>query len=252
MNDVFPIGVQSFAPLYQEVRRLLTQSLAEGEWQPGQALPSESKLAQRYHVSIGTIRRAIDDLVVEQILVRQQGRGTFVGTHTPKRKLYHFFHIVREDGVKELPEPETIEFSRDRADEDTAKRLNLLPGERIIRMVNLQRLGKQTVSVDHIVLSHDRFRDLSEKIVRERDGTLYSLYQTRYGINIVRAQERLRATLCERDTARLLGVPTGAPVLEINRMAMTYHNTPVELRRSLVNTRGHEYWNELGKLDRRI
>ena len=252
MNDVFPIGVQSFAPLYQEVRRLLTQSLSEGEWQPGQALPSESKLAQRYHVSIGTIRRAIDDLVVEQILVRQQGRGTFVGTHTPKRKLYHFFHIVREDGVKELPEPETIDFSRDRADEDTAKRLNLLPGERIIRMVNLQRLGRQTVAVDHIVLSHDRFRDLSEKIVRERDGTLYSLYQTRYGINIVRAQERLRAALCERDTARLLGVPTGAPVLEINRTAMTYHNTPVELRRSVVNTKGHEYWNELGKIDRRI
>ncbi len=252
MNDVFPIGVQSFAPLYQEVRRLLTQSLSEGEWQPGQALPSESKLAQRYHVSIGTIRRAIDDLVVEQILVRQQGRGTFVGTHTPKRKLYHFFHIVREDGVKELPEPETIDFSRDRADENTAKRLNLLPGERIIRMVNLQRLGRQTVAVDHIVLSHDRFRDLSEKIVRERDGTLYSLYQTRYGINIVRAQERLRAALCERDTARLLGVPTGAPVLEINRTAMTYHNTPVELRRSVVNTKGHEYWNELGKIDRRI
>ncbi len=252
MNDLFPIGVQSFAPLYQEVRRLLTHSLAEGEWQPGQALPSESKLAQRYHVSIGTIRRAIDELVVEQILVRQQGRGTFVGTHTPKRKLYHFFHIVREDGVKELPEPETIDFSRDRADEDTARRLNLLPGERIIRMVNLQRLGARTVSVDQIVLAHDRFRDLSEKIVCERDGTLYSLYQTRYGINIVRAQERLRATLCDRDAAKLLGVPPGAPVLEINRTAMTYHNTPVELRRSLVNTKAHEYWNELGKLDRRI
>jgi GntR family transcriptional regulator len=99
MNDLFATGTQAFAPLYKEVRNLLTQGLAQGEWKPGEALPSESKLAQRFHVSIGTIRHAIDELVAEQILVRHQGRGPFVATHTPKRMLIAF-HIVGEDGVK--------------------------------------------------------------------------------------------------------------------------------------------------------
>lgn len=251
MNDLLATGTHAFAPLYKEVRDLLTQGLARGEWKPGEALPSESKLAQRFHVSIGTIRHAIDELVAEQILVRHQGRGTFVATHTPKRMLYRFFHIVGENGVKESPVSEMVSFARDRADEEEAKRLNLLPGERVIRIVNLQRLGATPVAVDHMVLSHGRFPDLSEKILRERDDTNYSLYQTRYRINIVRAHERLRATLCDRGTAKLLKIDAGAPLLEINRTAMTYHNTPVELRRSLVNTAAHEYWNDLGRNDPR-
>lgn len=251
MNDLFTTGTHAFAPLYKEVRNLLTQGLAQGEWKPDEALPSESKLAQRFHVSIGTIRHAIDELVAEQILVRHQGRGTFVAAHTSKRMLYRFFHIAGEDGEKESPESEMVSFARDRADTEEAKRLNLLAGERVIRIVNLQRLGATPVAVDYMVLSHARFPDLTEKMLREREETNYSLYQTRYGINIVRAHERLRATLCDKDTARLLGLKPGAPVLEINRTALSYHNTPVELRRSLVNTAAHEYWNELGKPDPR-
>src|SRR3990172_6841320 len=247
MNDLFATGTQAFAPLYKEVRNLLTQGLADGEWKPGEALPSESKLSQRFHVSIGTIRHAIDELVAEQILVRHQGRGTFVATHTPRGMLFRFFHIVAEDGAKESPETEMVSFTRDRADEEEAKRLNLLAGERVIRIVNLQLLGARPIAVDHMVLSHARFPGLTEKILREREDTNYSLYQTRYGINVVRAHERLRAALCDRNTAKLLGLKPGAPVLEINRTAMSYHNTPVELRRSLVNTAAHEYWNELGK-----
>ena len=146
MNSALRTGVETFAPLYVEVKRLITQGLIEAEWEPGAALPSETRLAQRYHVSIGTIRRAVDELVAEQILVRQQGRGTFVPTHDPKRLLFHFFHIVRTDGVKHLPETETLAFERDRADTTIARRLNLLPGERVIRLRNLLRLaGEPTI-----------------------------------------------------------------------------------------------------------
>ena len=247
MSDSLQNGVEPFAPLYVEVKRLITQGLIEREWQAGAVLPSETRLAQRYRVSIGTIRRAVDELVAEQILVRQQGRGTFVATHDPKRLLFHFFHIVRSDGVKGLPETEMIAFERDRADAGIARRLNLLPGERVIRIRNLLRLASEPIILDEIVLSQARFPDLNEKIFRERDATIYSLYQTRYGINIVRAAERLRATIADRTAAKLLKLSPGAPLLEIVRTAMTYHNTPVELRRSLVNTAEHEYWSDLGK-----
>jgi len=128
-----------------------------------------------------TIRRAIDELVAEQILVRQQGRGTFVAVHTPKQMLFRFFHLVTKDGVKESPETRTVAFSRDRASEPEARRLNLLSGERIIRVVNLELLASSPVAVDHIVLAQDRFPDLTEKIMRERDNTTYSLYQTATG-----------------------------------------------------------------------
>ena len=247
MKDALHTGVETFSPLYVEVKRLITQALIEAEWQAGDALPSETKLAQRYRVSVGTIRRAVDELATEQILVRQQGRGTFVATHSPKRLLYHFFHIVRDDGVKELPEIETLSFERARADVEAARRLNLLPGERVLNIRLRLRLSGQPIVIDEMVLSQARFPDLTERVFGEREATIYSLYQTRYGINIVRAAERLRAVLADRTVAKLLGVAAGAPLLEINRTAMTYHNTPVELRRSLVNTAQHEYRSDLGK-----
>ena len=250
MNDPFAPGTHAFAPLYKEVRKLLTQSLADGEWKPGEALPSESKLSQRFHVAIGTVRRAIDELVAEHILVRQQGRGTFVATHTPKRMLYRFFHIVGEDGCKEFPESEMVAFTRDRADEEEAKRLNLLPGARVIRIVNLQHLGGKCRSRWTTWCS----RTIASPISPRR---FCATATTRIIPSTRRATESMwcapmsgcaprSATGTRRSCS---GSKAGTPLLEINRTAMTYHNTPVELRRSLVNTAAHEYWNDLGKPD---
>ena len=130
-------------PLYKEVKRLLTQSLAEGEWQPGVALPSETRLGERYRVSIGTVRKAIDELVAERILVRHQGRGTFVASHNARRTLFHFFHIVPAEGGKEQPETELLSFERAKADAGSAARLNIARGATVFRIRNLLRLGGQ-------------------------------------------------------------------------------------------------------------
>jgi len=240
-------GTQTFAPLYKEVKRLLTHSLQQAEWQPGAALPSETRLAERFRVSIGTIRKAVDELVAEQVLVRQQGRGTFVATHNPSRLLFQFLRIVREDGEKQLPEPDLLAFEKGRAESHEARLLAIEPGDRVIRIRNLLRLAGEPIVLDDIVLAQARFPDLTEKVFRGRGSTIYSLYQTRYGINIVRASERLRAAAADRAAARILKLAPGAPVLEINRVAMTYHDAPVELRRSRVNTTHHEYAAQLGK-----
>jgi GntR family transcriptional regulator len=234
-------------PLYKEVKHLLTQSLAAGEWQPGVALPSETRLAARYRVSIGTVRKAIDDLVAERILVRHQGRGTFVASHNARRQLFHFFHIVPAGGGKEQPQSELLSFARARADADSAKRLDIAPGAAVFRIRNLLRLSGRPVVLDHITLAAERFPRLSEKVFRERDSTIYQLYQERYGINVVRSAERLSAALADRPSARLLGVAPGAPLLRIRRIALTYHDVPVELRTSLVNTAQYEYFSDLGK-----
>ena len=234
-------------PLYKEVKRLLTQSLAAGEWQAGVALPSETRLAERFRVSIGTVRKAIDELVAERILVRHQGRGTYVASHNARRMLFHFFHIVPAGGGKEQPETELLSFERARADADSAARLDIAPGAPVFRIRNLLRLTGKPVVLDEITLPAERFPRLSEKVFRERDSTIYQLYQERYGINVVRSAERLGAALADRSSAKLLGVPAGSPLLRIKRTALTYHNAPVELRTSLVNTAEHEYFSDLGK-----
>lgn len=235
------------APLYKEVKRQLTHDLARGEWRPGDALPSETRLAERFAVSIGTLRKAIDELVAERIVVRHQGRGTFVATHGQSRLLFHFFHIVPRGGDKQYPQTRTLAFRRDRAAAEEAAKLQIAVAEPVIRIRNLLSLDGRPVIVDDLVLPRRLFPDLTEKVFTERDNTIYHLYHTRYGINVLRTSERLRATLAQPEIARLLGLKRGAPLLEINRTALSYHNAPVELRRSLVDTAEHDYFSDLGK-----
>ncbi len=234
-------------PLYEEVRARLTEGISAGRWPPGEALPSEGALARAFGVAIGTIRKAVDGLVAEQALVRRQGKGTFVTSHDGGRLMYHFFHIVGRDGTKTYPSVRTVDFRRDRADAASAAALAIAPLDRVIRIRNVLSLEDAPVIVDDIVLPADLFRGLTEKIFLARGNTIYNLYQSRYGINVLRTDERLRAVLAARDVAGLLGVAAEAPLLEIRRVALTFRDRAVELRVSRVNTAHHDYHNSLGK-----
>jgi GntR family transcriptional regulator len=240
-------GIPAAQPLYKAVKQRITHGLIEGEWRPGEAIPSEAKLAERLQVSVGTVRKAIDELVAEKILLRQQGRGTFVARHTLDRTLFYFFHLVGKDGRKETPQTEMLQFERSRADSREAVQLGIARGERIFRIRNLIRLSGDAVVIDDIAVPVQRFPDLDEKVFGEREGTIYGLYQARYGISVIRIAERLSATLADRTVGRLLGVPAGTPLLSITRIAYTYHDQPVELRHSLVDTTQHEYFSDLQK-----
>src|SRR5512141_1096298 len=80
----------AFSPLYQQIKGLILQSLEAGEWKPGEAIPSEIELAARFRVSQGTVRKAIDELAAENVVVRRQGKGTFVATHAERQVQYRF------------------------------------------------------------------------------------------------------------------------------------------------------------------
>src|SRR5260221_3473813 len=92
----------TFSPLYQQIKVLITQSLEGGEWKPGEIIPSEVELAARYKVSQGTVRKAIDELAADNLLVRRQGKGTFVATHNEDRAQFRFLRLLAE-GVAEHP-----------------------------------------------------------------------------------------------------------------------------------------------------
>lgn len=226
--------------------RQLREALARGEWKPGETIPAERHLAQRFGVSIGTLRKAIDELAAGHILIRQQGRGTFVATHNRDRFLFHFFHVVPEQGPKVYPDVRLVAFARGRADREEARALALAAGEPVIRVRNLLELEGVPLIVDDLTLAVARFPGLTERRFAGRPSTIYHLYQEAFGVSVLRIRERLRAILAAPDEARLLGVAPGTPLLSIRRVALSYSDEPVELRRSQVNTAHHEYRVEHG------
>lgn len=234
-------------PLYEEIRAHLTEGIAEGRWKAGEAIPSEGELATHFGVAIGTIRKAVDNLVAQGALVRRQGKGTFVTAHDGRRLMFHFFHIVGADGSKAYPEVRTVSFERARAGAAESAALAIARDERVIRIRNLLSLGGGPVIVDDLTLPAALFPGLTERIFAARDNTIYHLFQSRYGINVLRTDERLRAVLAGGAAAALLGLPAGSPLLEIRRVALTFRDRPVELRVSLVNTAAHVYHNTFGK-----
>ena len=240
-------GAALDTPLYKEVKRLLTETISAGEWKPGSAIPAEWKLSERFNVAVGTVRKAVDELVSENILIRQQGRGTFVAAHNRARLMFHFFHIVRNDGSKLTPEVVMLSFGNGVADAEEAAHLGIKVGSKVFRIRNVLSLADEPVIIDTIVIPQALFPKLTAKIVADRPNTIYHLYQSAYGITVVRSAERLRARLADAESAELLGMKIRAPLLEIRRVAMTFNDAPVEFRRSLINTEHYEYFSDLAK-----
>jgi len=251
MPDALAAGAVTPSPLYKEVKTQLTRGLAAGEWKPGAAIPSESRLAERFNVSIGTIRKAIDELVAERILLRQQGRGTFVATHSEDRTLFYFFHIVGKDGSRESPVTDLLSFRKTRPSATEEERLQLDAGRSVFRIQNLLKLSGRPVIFDEITVSADRFTDLDQDVFGAREGTIYGLYQARYGVTVIRISETLAAVRPSARAASLLEITTETPALMIRRVAYTYGDQPVEFRVSWVNTERHEYLSDLWRTEPR-
>lgn len=244
-----PIAVDvSGGPLYRGVKRALIAAIERHDYAPGDTLPSESALAQTFGVSIGTIRHAVDELVAEHILVRRQGRGTYVAVHNTDRFLFQFFHVERRDSLRELPTVELLSFARQRLDDEAAAQaLGLKMGDPVIAIENRLLLQGRPVIHDRLTLPTLPFKGLSEKRFVERPSTIYHLYQTAYGITVTRALERARAIGADRSAARVLGLALGAPVMEVQRVALTFGDKPVEHRVSTINTAQHEYVHLLSR-----
>jgi GntR family transcriptional regulator len=234
-------------PLYLEVKSWVTDKISSGDWKPGSVIPSESKLGATFGVSIGTIRKAVDELVADQVLVRRQGLGTFVTAHNVKRLLFHFWHIARRDGRKEYPDVCTIDFKRGKATRGEARALDIAQDEKVFRIRNLLRIGGHPAILDDLTLPCEHFPGLTEKIFAARENTIYQLYQSRYGINVLSTDERVRADVADASTAQQLEMAPGAPILEIRRVSFTFRDKPVELRLSRVNGIEFDYVNTSGK-----
>ena len=237
----------SFQPLYLQIKDLLTQSLDAGEWKPGEAIPSETVLAARYKVSQGTVRNAIAVLAAENIVVRRQGKGTFVATHTEEQSsLFRFLRIRRADGVDEYPHSRLLDLRRGKASAEVARLLLLRPGEAVIVLRRVLEYSGEPVVLDEITLPAALFRGLTRARYDAYHGSTYSFFETQFGVRMVRADERIKAIAADATSGEILDVPGGTPLLAVERVAYTYGDRPVEWRRGLCTTRKHYYLNQLG------
>jgi GntR family transcriptional regulator len=242
---VSTLGSPSFRPLYEQIKILLTQSLVAGEWRPGEAIPSEIELASRFRVSQGTVRKAIDELAAENILVRRQGKGTFVATHKEEHTRHRFLRIVAESGERERSESQLLDLKRAKATHSAAGHLDLKVGSPVYVLMRILVLSDKPMIVDDIVLPESLFPDLTAERVQAFKGSYYSLYESQYGVRMIRAEERLRAVVADAEAAALLEIASGQALLSVDRVAYTYGDRPVEWRRGLCNTAHHYYFNEL-------
>jgi GntR family transcriptional regulator len=236
----------TFSPLYRQIKGLILQALDNGEWRPGEAIPSEMELAARFSVSQGTVRKAIDEMAAENLLVRRQGKGTFVASHSDPRAFFRFLRLVPLSGDIEPSKSTPLECWRAKAGPEAARVLGLKVGDPIIIVRRLLEFSNKPVVVDEIYLPGEIFSGLTLEVLKESQVSLYSLFEAKFGVRMIRAEERLRAVAADRTSAELLQVTEGSPLLSVERVSYTYGDRPVEWRRGLYSTAAHCYLNELG------
>jgi len=231
--------------LYQQIKALITQSLQSGEWRPGELIPSEVELASRFKVSQGTVRKAIDELAAENLVVRRQGKGTFVATHHEARAQFRFLRLMPDAGEPHQAENRILEVRRLRAPAEIARLLELKSGDSVIFLKRVQSFDGAPTIVEELWLPGALFRGLTAERLVEYKGPMYGLFETEFGTRMIRASEKIRAVLAEETVASLLEIAQGSPLLSVERVSFTYGDRPVEVRRAFYRTEHHHYRNEL-------
>jgi GntR family transcriptional regulator len=245
MMQPTPADSPTFSPLYRQIKGLILQALDNQEWRPGEAIPSEIELAARFNVSQGTVRKAIDEMAADNLLVRRQGKGTYVASHSDPRAFYRFLRLVPVSGGTEQAKSIPLECWRAKAGPEVVRVLGVKLGEPITIVRRVLEFSGKPVVADEIYLPGEIFSGLTLEILKESQVSLYSLFEAMFGVRMIRAEERLRAVAADRTSAELLRVPEGSPLLSVERISFTYGDRPVEWRRGLYSTEAHCYFNEL-------
>lgn len=236
----------AFSPLYRQIKALLVQSLDRGEWKPGELIPSEIDLAARFQVSQGTVRKAVDELAAEHMLLRRQGKGTFVATHHEARVRYRFLRLAPDaEGEGGRAESRILECRRLRAPAEIARALDIRVGETVLLIRRLLLMNQAPTVVDDIWLPGGAFRGLTLEVLAANKAPMYGLFESEFGVSMVRADEKLRAVAASAEIAALLQVEPGQPLLQVDRVSYTYGDRPMEVRRGLYLTDHYHYRNSL-------
>lgn len=232
-----------YKPLYAQVRDRLVRRLIDGVWQPGQMIASEMELAREIGVSQGTVRKALDSMTAENLLIRRQGRGTYVAEPEESRILFRYFRLVPDSGERTFPTSEVLRWCRDQATRQECEALAIGPKSSVWRIERKRLIGDKPLLVETISIPVSRFPGF-DKIDRVPNN-VYRLYSERWGLTIARAVEQLKAISAGTEDAAILGCQPGIPLLQIFRIAHDLEDKPVELRVSRCLTQNAHYLSDL-------
>jgi GntR family transcriptional regulator len=232
------VSHQSKSPLYQQIYELLRGKIVAGEWHPGDTLPSEAELTEQYQVSRATVRQALEELVSDGLIYRQQGRGTFVAPPTVEQglvRIVSFTDDMRQRGLE--PGTKLISAELMTATETLARRLELEPGDALARIERLRLADGEPMSVEISFLVHRYCPGiLAQDYTR---NSLRRMLETRYAIRITSARQTIHAVNATEEMAAVLDIPPQTALLYIERLSYSENGVPVEFLR--LYHRGDRY-----------
>ena len=228
-----------FQPLYKQVYDLLTTRLVEGYWKPSQLLPSEMVLAKELGVSQGTVRKALNQMVAEKMLQRQQGKGTFVAEHTQESDLFRFFRLREPHGEILIPETVVLGSSRRTVSEDEAKKLSLDANALVVELIRVRSIHNKPAIIEKVIQPLSVFPDIDKNT--DLPNALYILYQEKYGITVMSVNDEIRAVEIPDAYAQHLDLAKGSPVLMIERSSVNIDGRVVELSTAYCSSENFVY-----------
>jgi len=230
-------------PLHHQVYLHLRAALDAGEWRPGDLLPPERQLAERYGCSLITVRRALSELTREGRLERRRGLGTTVLRPRIERDFGGTLSFAQEMADRGLePETRLVAARPESAGERVAAALGIEAGSPTLYLERLRLAGGEPLLLEQVHLSAERYPGLLASDLEH--GSLYDLLADRYDTRIVRAREALEPVLLHAREARLLGQPTRAPALLIEGTAFTAQGEAIEFARTFVRGDRTRYYIE--------
>ena len=232
-------------PLYEQIKHKILLALEQGLWKAGELIPSEFDLASSYQVSQGTIRKALDELVQQQLLIRRQGSGTFVATHQEEHSKYRFLHLANSAGVIEESQNKILLCTHQKAPEVVYLPFNMQAEDVFVHIRRLMSFNSKPIVFEDIWLPCPLFEDLSIELLESWKGTMYGLFESHFGVHMTHAEERIHAVLPSNMAAEYLQIDSLVPVLDIFRVAYTYGDKPVEVRQAQYITTDHHYFNRI-------
>jgi GntR family transcriptional regulator len=225
-------------PRYYQLKEILERRLQSGEFQPGDQFPTDEHLCLEYSLSRGTVRRAVDMLVEEGRLCREQGRGTFV--LTPPLipmffRLASFDEEMRQRG--RVPSTQLLHLKVIPATEKIAADLMLSPGEEVIEIARLRLADGQPMAYETRYLAHKMCPGLVQEDLENQ--SIHNLLIDKYNIPLIRARHTIEAHPLTDREIELLQAPQGSAGFFVSRITYTLHDCPVTLYHIIY--RGDEY-----------
>jgi GntR family transcriptional regulator len=234
----------SKVPIYHQLCEILRARILRGEWKPGDMIPTESELMAEYSVSRTVLRQALDTLVNEGLIYRQQGRGTFVSHPTLEQAMTHIISFT-EDMLRRgfSPGTQVLVSGLIPAPADIAERLGVCPGEQLARIKRLRLADGEPLSIEDAHFVHRYCPGILN--ADYASTSLRRTLETQYGIRLVSAKQTIRAVAASSEIAALLAIPAHAPLLFIERVSAMQQGVPFEFLR--ISYRGDRYtlYNEL-------